>query len=175
MAHGVLPKGPRSAVLIVGESGTGKELVAHAIHECGAQRGSFVPINCAAIPRDLVEANCSVGSTHEIPGDIRLVASTNRDSAEAHRTGQLRTDLYYRLQVAAGGFRWPRFRTPLLSRRKLCVASPGVHYPGGQIVQSNGGGSTECKGRFGRVGKFADVAGPIVHLQRRHRFGGDVY
>ena len=40
-----------------------------------------------------------VGSTHEIPIDIRLVASTNRDPAEAARTGQLRTDLYYRLQV----------------------------------------------------------------------------
>ncbi|MGA7928461.1 MAG: sigma-54 factor interaction domain-containing protein, partial [Candidatus Sulfotelmatobacter sp.] len=46
----------RSTVLIVGESGTGKELVARAIHECGAQRGSFVPFNCAAIPKDLVES-----------------------------------------------------------------------------------------------------------------------
>ena len=46
----------RSTVLIVGESGTGKELVARAIHQCGAQRGSFVPLNCAAIPKDLVES-----------------------------------------------------------------------------------------------------------------------
>jgi transcriptional regulator with PAS, ATPase and Fis domain len=142
----------RSTVLIVGESGTGKELVARAIHECGAQRGSFVPFNCAAIPKDLVEselfghrrgafsgANADhpgllraahggtvfldeitemspdlqakllraiqeravrpIGSTHEIPIDIRLVASTNRDPSEAARTGQLRADLYYRLQV----------------------------------------------------------------------------
>jgi two-component system, NtrC family, response regulator AtoC len=141
-----------STVLIVGESGTGKELVARAIDECGARRGSFVPLNCAAIPKDLVEselfghrrgafsgANADhpgllraahggtvfldeitemspdlqakllraiqeravrpVGSTHEIPIDIRLVASTNRDPAEAARTGQLRADLYYRLQV----------------------------------------------------------------------------
>ncbi len=40
-----------------------------------------------------------VGSTHEIPLDLRLVASTNRDPAEVARTGQLRADLYYRLQV----------------------------------------------------------------------------
>jgi len=142
----------RSTVLIVGESGTGKELVARAIHQCGAQRGSFVPLNCAAIPKDLVEselfghrrgafsgANADhpgllraahggtvfldeitemspelqakllraiqeravrpVGSTHEIPIDVRIVASTNRDPVEAARTGRLRADLYYRLQV----------------------------------------------------------------------------
>jgi transcriptional regulator with PAS, ATPase and Fis domain len=142
----------RSTVLIVGESGTGKELVARAIHQCGAQRGSFVPLNCAAIPKDLVESELfghrrgafsgattdhpgllraahggtvfldeitemspelqakllraiqeravrPVGSTHEIPIDVRIVASTNRDPAEAARTGRLRADLYYRLQV----------------------------------------------------------------------------
>ena len=142
----------RSTVLIVGESGTGKELVARAIHQCGTQQGPFIPFNCAAIPRDLVESELfghrrgafsgantdypgllraadggtvfldeitemspdlqakllraiqeravrPVGSTHEIPIDIRLVASTNRDPTEVARTGQLRPDLYYRLQV----------------------------------------------------------------------------
>jgi transcriptional regulator with PAS, ATPase and Fis domain len=142
----------RSTVLIVGESGTGKELVARAIPECGAQRGSFVPFNCATIPRDLVESELfghrrgafssinadhpgllraahggtvfldeitemspdlqakllraiqeravrPVGSIHEIPIDVRIVASTNRDLVEAVRTGQLRADLYYRMQV----------------------------------------------------------------------------
>ena len=40
-----------------------------------------------------------VGFTHEIPIDVRIVASTNRDPVEAARTGRLRADLYYRLQV----------------------------------------------------------------------------
>ena len=166
----------RSTVLIVGESGTGKELVARAIHQCSARRGSFVALNCAAVPRDLVEselfghrrgafsgANADhpgllraaeggtvfldevtemspdlqakllraiqertvrpVGSTQEIPIDVRIVASTNRDPAAAARSGQLRADLYYRLQVSV-------LEIPPLRDRLDDVADLARHFVG---------------------------------------------
>jgi DNA-binding NtrC family response regulator len=71
-AHGLIGRSPRllqvvrmiekvagapSTVLVTGESGTGKELVAAAIHRSSPRRDRpFIRINCAAIPRDLIES-----------------------------------------------------------------------------------------------------------------------
>jgi transcriptional regulator with PAS, ATPase and Fis domain len=143
-----------SPVLILGETGTGKELVARAIHECGARRdGPFIAVNCAALPRELIESELfgyrrgafsgavtecvglfraaaggtllldeitemapelqakllrvlqdkvvrPVGSVTEIPIDVRVIASSNRDPEEALGAGALRADLYYRLSTS---------------------------------------------------------------------------
>ena len=45
-----------STVLVLGETGTGKELVAEAVHKSSKKKGQFVPVNCAAIPSELLES-----------------------------------------------------------------------------------------------------------------------
>lgn len=44
------------SILITGESGTGKEVFARAIHEYSGKKGLFVPVNCSAIPSELLES-----------------------------------------------------------------------------------------------------------------------
>lgn len=72
----------RASVFITGESGTGKEVCAHAIHNRSAIRnGPFVPLNCGAIPRELIES--------EIFGHVKgaftgAVADREGAAARAH-------------------------------------------------------------------------------------------
>jgi two-component system response regulator AtoC len=69
-----------STVLITGESGTGKELVAKALHESSSRAGKpFIKINCAAIPKTLMESElfgyekgAFTGATTSKPGRFEL-------------------------------------------------------------------------------------------------------
>lgn len=69
-------------VIIYGESGTGKELVARAIHDMSERSGArFVPVNCGAIPRELMESEFFgyrkggfTGATRDKPGFFDLAA-----------------------------------------------------------------------------------------------------
>ena len=142
-----------ATVFVVGESGCGKELVAQTIHQISMRAAeAFVPVNCGAIPKNLIEAELfgfekgaftgasrehkglferagggtlfldeitemapemqvrllrvlesgaftRVGGDVEIPVDVRIIAATNRDPAQAVADGQLREDLMYRLAV----------------------------------------------------------------------------
>ena len=45
-----------STVLVLGESGTGKELIARAIHKTSGRSGKLVPVNCGAIPEEILES-----------------------------------------------------------------------------------------------------------------------
>ncbi len=69
-----------STVLVTGESGTGKELVAKALHENSSRNGNpFIKINCAAIPKNLMESElfgyekgAFTGATSAKPGRFEL-------------------------------------------------------------------------------------------------------
>ena len=54
---GMVAKSPDTPILIMGETGTGKELIAGAIHYRSPKfKGHLVTVNCAAIPKDLIES-----------------------------------------------------------------------------------------------------------------------
>ncbi|UAJ09659.1 sigma-54 interaction domain-containing protein [Glacieibacterium megasporae] len=141
------------SVLVTGPSGSGKEVVAQLLHQRSSRAAKpFVAINCAAIPRDLLESEIfgheagsftgaakarrgrfeladtgtlfldeigdmpaefqvkllriletrlveRVGGMLAFPVDVRLIAATNVDLAEAVASGRFREDLFYRLAV----------------------------------------------------------------------------
>jgi DNA-binding NtrC family response regulator len=61
-----------ATVLVLGESGTGKELVARLIHrQSEAPNGPFIPVNLAAIPRDLVESTLFGHEKGSFTGAVR--------------------------------------------------------------------------------------------------------
>ncbi len=165
----------QAPVYIRGESGTGKELVARMIHELGPRAaGAFVPVNCGAIPSELMESEFfghkkgsftgagadkdglfqaaaggtlfldevadlpmhmqvkllrviqekalrAVGSTAEVPIDVRILSATHRELSKLVEQGQFRQDLFYRINVI-------EVRVPPLRERSEDIPSLADRY-----------------------------------------------
>ena len=85
-------------VLITGESGTGKELVAHQIHERSLrQESSFVEVNCAAIPAELIESELF----GHIKGSFTSAVKDRQGKFEAANGGTLFLDEIADMSLAA--------------------------------------------------------------------------
>lgn len=178
-----------STILVTGESGTGKELIAKAIHyNSPRSNNSFVPINCGAIPGELLESELfghvkgaftgaisnrigrfelanqgsifldeigdlsthlqvkllrvlqerrfePVGSAKTMETDVRIIAATNINLADAVKEGRFREDLFYRLNVI------PIVIPPLRERRAdipLLVQHFVQHYNQKRAAQIEG-------------------------------------
>ncbi|MBI3665307.1 MAG: sigma-54-dependent Fis family transcriptional regulator, partial [Acidobacteria bacterium] len=83
-----------TAVLVLGETGTGKEMLARAIHAASPRaRGPFAPVNCGALPRELVESElfgfrrgAFTGAYTDAPG---LFASANGGTVFLDEIGEM--------------------------------------------------------------------------------------
>jgi DNA-binding NtrC family response regulator len=108
------------AVLVTGASGTGKELVARAIHERSYRaKGPFVPINCGAIPRELLESELFGYEKGSFTGAYRTTLGTveraNGGTLFLDEVGELPPELQVKLLRFLQDYTFTRVggRTPI--------------------------------------------------------------
>lgn len=86
-----------ATVFLTGESGTGKEIAAHAIHDIsGRAAGPFIPVNCGAIPRDLLESELF----GHLKGSFTGAIANKIGAAEAANGGTLFLDEICEMDLA---------------------------------------------------------------------------
>ena len=118
--------GSDANVIIYGESGTGKELVAQTIHQMSQRsQANFVPVNCGAIPQNLLESEffgyrkgAFTGAQTDKPGYIE---SANQGTLFLDEVGELDLNMQVKLLrvIDGGGF------MPIGSRR---IINPDVRF-----------------------------------------------
>ena len=129
-------------LLIVGETGVGKEVYARAVHGASGRKGRFVAINCAAIPRDLVESelfgyragahstahSAKAGLIEEAEGGTLFLDEIGEMSAEAQI--KILRFLQDRELTPLGSTRPRRMDVRILAATNRTVVGPGKG-PGG--------------------------------------------
>jgi two-component system nitrogen regulation response regulator GlnG len=127
-------------VMINGESGTGKELVARALHDYGKRKGgSFVAINMAAIPRELIESELFGHEKGAFTGAQTRVVGRFEQAAGGtlflDEIGDMPTDAQTRLLrvLQEGEFTTVGGRTPIKSNVRIIAAT---HHDLKQLIRN---------------------------------------